>query len=57
MLFRSECLIRLLPSLQFALDEEEFARFAAITQNRMAETNSDSDTNDAEEEDGADADE
>lgn len=53
----SECLIRLLPSLQFALDEEEFARFAAITQNRMAETNSDSDTNDAEEEDGADADE
>lgn len=50
----SECLIRLLPSLQFALDEEEFARFAAITQNRMAETNSDSDTNDAEEEDGAD---
>ena len=53
----SECLIRLLPSLQFALDEEEFARFAAITQNRMAETNSDSDTNDTEEEDGADADE
>lgn len=53
----SECLIRLLPSLQFALDEEEFARFAAITQNRMAETNSDSDTNDAEEEDGANADE
>ncbi len=53
----SECLIRLLPSLQFALDEEEFARFTAITQNRMAETNSDSDTNDAEEEDGADADE
>lgn len=52
-----ECLIRLLPSLQFALDEEEFARFAAITQNRMAETNSDSDTNDTEEEDGADADE
>lgn len=53
----SECLIQLLPSLQFALDEEEFARFAAITQNRMAETNSDSDTNDTEEEDGADADE
>lgn len=52
-----ECLIRLLPSLQFALDEEEFARFAAITQNRMAETNSDSDTSDTEEEDGTDADE
>lgn len=32
----TECLIRLFPSLQFALDEEEFSRFVEITQKRMA---------------------
>ncbi len=37
----AECLIRLLPSLQFALDEEEFSKFVEITQKRMAATDSD----------------
>lgn len=32
-----DCLIRLYPSLQFALDTEEFRRFAETTRNRMME--------------------
>ncbi len=33
----ADCLIRLYPSLQFALESEEFIRFAEITQKRMLE--------------------
>ena len=32
-----DCMIRLYPSLQFALDTEEFRKFAETTQNRMLE--------------------
>lgn len=49
----TDCLIRLYPSLQFALDEEEFRRFAEDTQKRMlqegGETNKDEEENDADE--------
>ena len=33
----ADCMIRLYPSLQFALDSEEFLRFAEITQKKMLE--------------------
>nr|WP_296441240.1 DUF4194 domain-containing protein [uncultured Acetatifactor sp.] len=49
----TDCLIRLYPSLQFALDEEEFQRFVEDTQKRMlqedGETEKDEEENDADE--------
>lgn len=49
----ADCLIRLYPSLQFALDSEEFQRFAEATQRRMGEktgeTTVDEEDEDAEE--------
>lgn len=48
-----DCLIRLYPSLQFALDPEEFRRFTEVTQKRMleksGETTEDEEDNDADE--------
>ena len=32
-----DCLVRLYPSLQFALESEEFGRFAELTRRRMLE--------------------
>ena len=32
-----DCLVRLYPSLQFALESEEFGRFAELTRKRMLE--------------------
>lgn len=48
----ADCLIRLLPSLQFALDEDEFSKFAEITQKRMMEQNSDLNNNTSNDMDG-----
>lgn len=49
----TDCLIRLYPSLQFALDEEEFQRFVEDTQKRMlqedGEVEKDEEENDADE--------
>ena len=49
----TDCLIRLYPSLQFALDEEEFQRVVEDTQKRMlqedGETEKDEEENDADE--------
>ena len=47
-----DCMIRLYPSLQFALDTEEFRKFAETTQNRMMER-----TGEETEDEGEDGDE
>ncbi len=47
-----DCMIRLYPSLQFALDAEEFSRFVETTQKRMTEKGRTDDCD--EEEDDAD---
>ena len=47
-----DCMIRLYPSLQFALDTEEFRKFAETTQNRMLER-----TGEETEDEGEDGDE
>jgi len=47
-----DCMIRLYPSLQFALDTEEFRKFAETTQSRMMER-----TGEETEDEGEDGDE
>lgn len=47
----ADCLVRLYPSLQFALDSDEFRRFVDTTQKRMQEKNGEA-TEDEEDEDG-----
>ncbi len=43
-----DCLIRLYPSLQFALDKEEFLQFANNTQKRMSEKDGEPDSEEEE---------